>query len=1761
MMLLNKNDFVFLVLSVLTLASFPLHADITSNLIAHYEFEGDFTDSKGSADGSPIGGVSFVAGKVGQQAAFFNGVDGWIDIGTLPHGDLSSYTFSAWVDVRHSLDNKAMMSNYPVGSNIHNIINFTIVRDNHTVYPSNTWGVHRDADPFNGGNYEAGDSVFSTSTIYDQFTHIAIVRDVAASEMRIYINGNLDTVGVLTPLTQLPMTRNTDWKIGRINENYGRYFYGALDDVRLYSRALSDDDIIQLSNQGNKIFSDGFETGDTSNWDQYSAQIQKMSATNVTSYQGTYSARSTADYQILTKQFAAINSGIAIVDAYVMMTQREANSYLAVVIEGDLYGGSDGHIGLAFGRPEADFVSWFRDDNWNEDRINHPQTAQIGTWYKVTLKHDFNTGVSSVYLNDDFIHQKTTNINSLSAIWIGDGTQTSGGDVISDNYFIDNITVYHSSSIDTVVSTDVIIPSTNPTPIDATNSSTEGTNSCNPTTTITGSPGPIVASSGNYTHTHTDFAIPGLGPRLGITRYYNSQDLYDGPFSHGWNIDYTAQLLLSEDDQGAQTATVRLGNGVRRRFTENVDGSWIPPEGQDDTLLTQGTGPSAVYVFNGDCGTGCVPKPRRSYSFNADGFLQIITDKNGNTLTLGYDGSGRISAVTNPNSRSLSFAYGTNGRVSTVTDHDTRTWTYGYDPLTDDLISVEDPLGNTIQYAYDDAHNLISLSDAKGQVQQSMTYLTDDKVAYFSDQGGAYNVNYNSRLLRTTKTNPEGGLFTFNYDNNGNITNKTNALGHQSALTWDANVDLTGKTNGRNVETSYSYDAQHNVTQVIRDAGNFNLTSSFSYDPVTGQVAESINPRSISTQMLYDVNGNLDTVTRDALGSPVVTDTQYNTQGQLTQSTDADGIATAYEYDADGYMTRVYNPNVLPADPQIETSYTYDARGNRLTQTDANGNTTTYVYDDLDRVTSVTDALTNTTSFVYDANGNLTQITDARNNVTQLAYDSYDRLISRTEAVGTALQRSTSYTYDSRGNLLSVTDPLLHTTTYTYDLISQLTQACDHLNQCWSFNYDEAGNLISKTDPNNHSTGYGYDAIDRLASVNDAATGVSQYTYDANSNLTQVTDANIHTAAQNTYDNLDRLTDTQDALTFNTQSSYSGAGRIQTITDANSQLITNGYDGITGRLSQTQYSAGGTDSYTYDPVGNLLSVTDSATGITLGYTYDALNRIATETQQGKTLTYTYDENGNRTGLNVTGIGSYSYTYDALNRLISIQNPDLETTAFEYNAADLRTKVTYGNGSTTEYTYDAVNRLTQILHKKADGTVISGHGYTYDAMNNRLSETDANSNTLVTYVYDERYQLTSATYADTNETISFTYDAVGNRLTKTDGSGTTSYTYNDANQLTDQNNPDGSLTTYHYLPNGTPFTRIQTNPDTSTFTTTYTYDSKDRLIQLNGSDGSQQVFEYDPAGRRISTTVGATLTKHLYDGQNPLAELDDLNAIQTTYTPALTLDVLASRKTGSTTEYYLRDGLNSVRTIVDGTETETASYLYQPYGKIRTKTGTSDSAFTFTGRRIVDNTDLMFYRSRYYDTATGRFLKKDSYKGKLNDPLSMHRYIYVQNNPVNYVDPLGFRWVSPLCFIIPGDKYCSSGGFDTDAIAEVSYQGDGIGNSTSTFTMTEFEYGETISLDQTDSYISIGANVDAGVTMLGWIDDEALEDGNELVSIDISGNYKIGGELSFYFNKQESFLEYFKVWDSVAGFNAGISGGIGGEFQVIEMTVNNKNNCE
>jgi RHS repeat-associated protein len=116
----------------------------------------------------------------------------------------------------------------------------------------------------------------------------------------------------------------------------------------------------------------------------------------------------------------------------------------------------------------------------------------------------------------------------------------------------------------------------------------------------------------------------------------------------------------------------------------------------------------------------------------------------------------------------------------------------------------------------------------------------------------------------------------------------------------------------------------------------------------------------------------------------------------------------------------------------------------------------------------------------------------------------------------------------------------------------------------------------------------------------------------------------------------------------------------------------------------------------------------------------------------------------------------------------------------------------------------------------------------------------------------------------------------------------------------------------------------------------------------------------------------------------------------------------------TTGFYEQDGLASVTSLTNGSGAAANTYTYDSFGNLTVSSGTLVNPFQYTGRDYDPETGLRYYRARYYNPGTGRFLSEDPVGFEGSGP---NFYNYVGGSPLRFVDPLGLSPSSAFaCFL-------------------------------------------------------------------------------------------------------------------------------------------------
>jgi RHS repeat-associated protein len=277
-----------------------------------------------------------------------------------------------------------------------------------------------------------------------------------------------------------------------------------------------------------------------------------------------------------------------------------------------------------------------------------------------------------------------------------------------------------------------------------------------------------------------------------------------------------------------------------------------------------------------------------------------------------------------------------------------------------------------------------------------------------------------------------------------------------------------------------------------------------------------------------------------------------------------------------------------------------------------------------------------------------------------------------------------------------------------------------------NFSFDAEGNLLSVSN-NNGNYSYTYDDSGRVLTVTNPFGQTLTYGYDQNGNVTSVSDSlggqvtSVFSAAQ-------RLTSRQFSGPNGQQArldvAYTADGQVSTLTR---------YSNLSGttKVGQTQVS--------YDAAGNLTHIQhqngSNSTLLDLVYSYDAANRLSSQTVAGTTTNYGYDHDSQ-----LTSAGDTSTSFDPNgNRTVSgyvtgVNNRLLSdgTWSYQYDAAgNITSKRNSQTGESWTYTVDLDNKQTSAVHKDASGNTLNSETLKYDAFGQLIEQDVTNGSTTAT----------------------------------------------------------------------------------------------------------------------------------------------------------------------------------------------------------------------------------------------------------------------------------------------------------------------------------------------------------------------------------------------------------------------------------------------
>ncbi|SDJ72408.1 intein N-terminal splicing region/RHS repeat-associated core domain-containing protein [Actinopolyspora mzabensis] len=833
----------------------------------------------------------------------------------------------------------------------------------------------------------------------------------------------------------------------------------------------------------------------------------------------------------------------------------------------------------------------------------------------------------------------------------------------------------------------------------------------------------------------------------------------------------------------------------------------------------------------------------RTYTYdpNAGGRTISVTNSDGATKVYGYDTGGFVNRITDANGNTTRISNDERGNQLSRTQCRTDGTEKCYTSYRSYYHNPDDPL---------DPRNgkVTEFRDARSGSETDDTYLTTysynaaGKLTSTSEPGETGGAQRTTTNTYTTgdEPAPDGGT-----QPPGLLASETDPAGNETSHTYTSAGDLASVTDPAGLVTEYDYDGLGRKTSEtqVSDSEPDGLTTTFDYDQAS-RLVEKVGPETENAvtgelhqrrvRNTYNGDGSIaETTVDDALGNDPARTTSYtyDNRGRRLEVTGPEGGVTRTEYDEFGEVVR----RVTPAGTEYTYSYT-DARHQLATMTvtgfSGDGSEPHDVvlesraYDPAGRLASVTDAMGRTTTRTYYDDGQLAaeRLLDYQDPETGKTRDlllrSYEYLGNGSESlvVRGDGQYSTSTEYDPAGRPVRSTDhegeQVLRSTETSYDAVGNPIEVIDRNPQ---------GEIVRHAESS-------YDPMGRRLS-NTVHTGgetlVSKSNRDQRGLVTSTVDP--RGTAQGA-----------DAAEFTTEYGYDALGRRVTVTQP-----------------QVRAESGGNPAEPVSPV------------VTNGYNTFG-ETVARRGPNGNVTTSAYDKAGRQVSTTKP-----DYTPPGASE------PITATSTTSYDAAGRVVKSTDALGNTTTFGYDELGNLVRRTNPAREGEQSGGvWRATYDPLGERLSVTDV-TGAEQHYTYDKLGRTITSTVVERvpeptrNLTTRYTYDALGNPASVSTPTGlTTTYEHDDLGNPVSMTDPAGNTTTSVYNAQGKPVSI--TEP--SGVTTTYEYDLAGRLLRTAdldaaGNEVRSRGFGYDRAGNQVSSTDahGVTTTRS-FDPLNRLRSI-------------------------------------------------------------------------------------------------------------------------------------------------------------------------------------------------------------------------------------------------------------------------------------------------
>jgi len=400
------------------------------------------------------------------------------------------------------------------------------------------------------------------------------------------------------------------------------------------------------------------------------------------------------------------------------------------------------------------------------------------------------------------------------------------------------------------------------------------------------------------------------------------------------------------------------------------------------------------------------------------------------------------------------------------------------------------------------------------------------------------------------------------------------------------------------------------------------------------------------------------------------------------------------------------------------------------------------------------------------------------------------------------------------------------------------------------------------------------------------------------------------------------------------------------------------------------------------------------------------------------LTQTYWANGATDQLsssNITGLPTFTYGVDGEGRpsTTSASSGQSPVTGTTYNTSSQPTQVTLGSGDSDAFSFDPnTGRMTNYQFNVNSQSVTGALTWNTNSTLQQLVVTDPYNSTdsqTCNYVYDDIARLSSANCGSVDGT--YAYDAFGNL----DKNGSFSFQPLYTNATTGQNS-----NRYISIPGATVSYDANGNV-LSDGSHTYTWDANGRPVTIDAVG-----LTYDALGRMAEQNRSGTYTQIVYAPTGQKLALMSASTLQKAFIP-LPGNATAVYASSGLSYYRHPDWLGSSRFASTPSRTMYSDSAYAPFGEPYAQAGATDLSFTGQNQDTVAGglTGPYDFPAREYGPQ-GRWVSPDPAGLAAVDPTnpqSWNRYAYVENDPIDYYDPLGLN-KDNNCILNGIESYCS-----------------------------------------------------------------------------------------------------------------------------------------